>query len=118
DYFPGQIQIGGSVSRALAEGLAKAITDARVSLEWGGTDFSPEAADGLLVGVDADTKLLQLYDDQAKYGWFEELEAWLAEHNICFDRQSDARYEFDGQAVSFRPGLGTITSTATQDGDA
>jgi hypothetical protein len=118
DYFPAQIRIGGAIPHTLTDQLAKVIAHAGVSWEWGGSDFSPQTACDLATGIAPQTKLLQLYDLQARYGWFEKLEGWLAEHDIPFDRQSDTRYEFDGQAVSFRPGIGTITYCATQDGGA
>lgn len=116
DYFPGAIQIGGSVSRAVATQLANAITEARVSLDWGGATFAPSTSDDLQAAVDAETKVLQLYDDQARYGAFWDLERWLEAHGVTFVRTSDARYEFDGEVVSFRPGVGLVTHTATQDG--
>jgi hypothetical protein len=40
----------------------------------------------------------------------------LEENGVAYDRQADARYEYDGEAFSFRPGLGTVTHFATQTG--
>ena len=48
---------------------------------------------------------LFLADNQARFGMFEELEGFLCEHGIPFDRHSDARYEFDAENVRFRPGM-------------
>ena len=39
----------------------------------------------------------------------------LVKKDIPFDRYSDARYEFDGIAVIWRPGEGYYTFHATQD---
>jgi hypothetical protein len=46
-----------------------------------------------------------LKDDQATNGCFEELEDWLGEHGIPFDRHSDGHCELDAENVSFRPGM-------------
>jgi hypothetical protein len=40
----------------------------------------------------------------------------LEENGVAYDRQADARYEYHGEAFSFRPGLGTVTHFATQTG--
>ncbi len=117
EYIPAAIHIGGLVPCALAAGLAAIVFDAGASLECGGASFTPETVGHLAAAVDPDTKLLHLYDDQARWGCFEELESWLVEHGISFDRQSEANYEFDGTLVSFRPAIGKIEHTATQDGN-
>ncbi len=117
DHFPGTIQIGGPVPRALVPALNEVIAAAGVSLEWGGALFTPETVDHLTGAVDPDTKLLHIYDEQALYGAFADLEEWLVKNSIAFDRQSDARYEFDGLAASFRSGTGEVEHTATQNGD-
>jgi hypothetical protein len=48
------------------------------------------------------------------------LEGFCRKHGIAFDRHSDARYEYDGEVVSWRPvpgGEGVETAyKATQDG--
>ena len=49
---------------------------------------------------------------------FEELEGFLCEHGIPFDRHSDARYEFDAEKVAFRPGMNRpLEMPSNKDGD-
>ena len=49
-------------------------------------------------------RLLWLCDEEAGGGVFEELEAFLREHEIAYTRQSAGHYEFDPETVHFRPG--------------
>ena len=55
-------------------------------------------------------------DDQARYGQFEELEKFLRQHDIHFDRKSDTKYEYDGETVIFR-GDKEFTFFSTQEGN-
>ena len=104
DYFPGHISIGGAVPRKLAGKLCEAIKDSGASLDYGCAPFEPENADDLLAAAKT-SGTLELMDDEATYGQFEELEAFLVKHKIPFDRHSDAKYEFDAERVVFRPGM-------------
>ena len=62
---------------------------------------------------------LFLVNDQARYGMFEELEDFLCQHGIPFDRHSDARFEFDAENVMFRPGMKRpVEMPSNNDGDA
>ena len=71
---------------------------------YDGTEFNCQNADELRQALEENGHLF-LADDQARFGMFEELEGFLCEHNIPFDRHSDARYEFDAENVRFRPGM-------------
>ena len=114
--LPGAIQIGGPAPRRLAEGLARAITDAGALAEAEAAPAMLQTAEDLLAAVDPTALAIRLYDDEASYSAFSTLEDWLREQRIPYDRQSAARYEYDGQAAFFRPGLGLIEHSATQDG--
>ena len=118
EHFPGAIQIGGAVSRRLAPDLAQAITDVGALAEAEAAPAVLHTAEDLVAALDPENHVLRLYDHQASYGAFFNLETWLRDHGIPYDRQSDARYEYDGQAVSFRAGIGLVERTATQDGAA
>ena len=61
-------------------------------------------AEQLLRALDEKGHLV-LADVEARFGMFEDLEAFCVEHGIPFDRHSDARYEFDAENVMFRPGM-------------
>jgi hypothetical protein len=103
DYFPGEIHIGGKVPKALVPALCERISAEGVELEYGGGAFEPKTAEDLLKAADGGT--LDLYDAEARYGQFEDIEEFLAKSGIAFDRHSDARYEYDAEEIKFRPGM-------------
>jgi len=53
---------------------------------------------------------LCLYREEVRNGEFEELEAFLIEHNVAFCRLSEGKYELMPEQVDFRPGLGRFES--------
>jgi hypothetical protein len=116
ERFPGAIQIGGAVPERLAPDLARAITEAGGVVGVEGAPATLQTREDLLAAADPVTGIFRLYDHEANYGTFPDLEIWLRDQGIAYDRQSDARYEFDGESVSFRPDLGVLVHTATQDG--
>ena len=61
DHIPAAIQIGGPVPRSITE----AITNAEVSLEWGGESFEPITPDDLIAHLDPVARQLHLYDRRA-----------------------------------------------------
>jgi len=72
-----EIQIGGKVRRSVAEELCDVISTERVSLDWGGSPFQPKTIDELLAARhdNGDGLLtLRLYDDEASWGEFDDLE--------------------------------------------
>ena len=101
DYFPGQIEIGGEVPSRLVKGLCKQIRLQGVSLDYGGEHFEPTGAQDLLYAAQGGT--LKTCDPEARFGQFEELEAWLARHGIAFSRHSDVKHEFDAENVDSGP---------------
>lgn len=107
ERMPAEILIGGQVPAALVPQLCAAISASGASLDWGDPCFQPRAAQDLLDNCTAHDEawLLQLCDAEASYGEFKELEAFLVAHGIAFDRFGDAKYEFDAEWVSFRPGI-------------
>ena len=117
DRMAGEIFIGGEVSRNLLPDFCTALAAQFVTLEWGDAQFCPETAEDLL---DNCTDLegivvLRLCDDEARYGAFESLEAFLREHDIPFDRYSDGRYEYDPLWACFRPGHDLCEFTTNTD---
>jgi hypothetical protein len=105
--MPAELWIGGKVPTSLVPALCAAIGNEGVSLEWGDAPFRPSTADDLRQALRENNhavRLLWLCDDQAGGGVFEELEAFLQEHNVAYTRQSTGRYEFDPETVEFRPG--------------
>jgi hypothetical protein len=104
DRMACEIWIGGTIPRALAENLCAVVRDAGASLEWGGGMFVPESIEELLEANDGGH--LHLYDDERAWGEFTDLEEFLWEHRIPYDRQTASRYEYDAEEAIYRPGIG------------
>lgn len=116
DRFPAVIRIGGTLTKEQAQGLITAIRTTGFCADWGDSYFEPETIKDIVDIVEPDG-ILELMDDQACYGVFPDLETFLTANQIPFDRHSDAKYEYDGEVVSYRPETGTVRHNATQDGD-
>ncbi len=118
DNFPGEITIGGKVPANLLEEFLGELdsTGAKVG-GYDGAEFDAKTAHDLRQALDENGHLF-LADAEARYGQFEELEAFCVQHGISFDRHSDARYEFDAENVYFRPGMkGPLVVRSDNDGD-
>lgn len=48
--------------------------------------------------------VLRLYNEQARWGQFEELEQLLIRCQIAFDRHNEGKYEISPERFSYRPG--------------
>jgi len=104
-----EIQIGGKVRRSVAEELCEFIAAERASLEWGGKPFEPKTVDELLAArCDSGDgiHILQLYDDEASWGEFDDLEEFLREHKIPFVRYTAGKYDYDPEVVAYHPTCG------------
>ncbi len=64
-----------------------------------------------------ENKPLALYDDQARYGEFPELEEFCIANNLTFKRHSSPKYEYEGQIRFFSPDSGEQVIGATDDGE-
>ena len=104
DYYWGEIEIGGPVRRRLVKKLLGAIGD-QMDRGREGVEFTATDPASLLEQLDPSTGYLHLTDEQARYGQFEELEEFLQNHGIAFDRRSFGKYEFTPEEVRFRPGM-------------
>jgi hypothetical protein len=106
DCFPAWIEIGGPVPRALVPALLEHIDAAGLRWNWTEDAVKSTTAQELVEELrQHDTDLLRAGHDEARYGSFDDLEAFLVRHDIAFDRQSDAKYEHDARLVRFRPGM-------------
>jgi len=113
DYFPGEIHIGGPIPRRLLNRLIAAIVAEGVSLDNYGD--RPAIQESLVKAFEAGD-VVRLYDEEACYGQFEELEGFLARHRIHFNRHSDSRHEFNAENVYYRGGKRPIVLFATEEG--
>ena len=81
-------------------------------------------AGGHLYGADKITSFitpcgtLELEDDQAPYGQFPDLESWLQQHDIEFDRHSSGWFDTPPVSVHFRRGLGLVDRPRDREGHA
>lgn len=113
EYFPGEIRIGGPIRRHLLKRLIAAIVAEGVSLgNYGDRPATQESLQEAFTAGD----VVHLYDDQACYGQFDGLEAFLTRHRIHFDRHSDSRYEFSAENVYYRGRGRPVILFATEDG--
>ena len=116
DYAPAWIEIGGPLPRELVQGLLDCIRAHGLSDDFGGSPIKAVSADDLLeLAQDADGHVdtLKLYDERAHNGQFDNLEWFLEQHDIGFDRHGDGVAEFSPEVVRFRPGWPAPTVTLT-----
>jgi hypothetical protein len=109
-----EIHVGGKITPELAEELCGCICTAGVQPEYGGGHLEPQNIEELLQAQDGDH--LRFYDDEATWGEFADLEEFLQEHGIPFNRYSDGKYEYDCVLKKFRPGIGVSVCTTTKAG--
>ena len=106
DRFHASLEIGGPVSKDLIPALAAQIS---------GADLLPHNVP--LEQHINNEGLLPLEDEQAAYGEFPELEDWLEEQGIEFDRYSSGYFDLLPEWVSFRRGQGRIVHLLDGGGD-
>ena len=115
DRLACEIWIGGAISPAMAETLCAVVRDTGASLEWGGGVFAPRNVEEML---DAnDDGHLHLYDDERAWGEYADLEEFLREHKIPYDRQTASRYECEAEEAIYRPGIGLKVNITTGSGN-
>ena len=106
DRMAAEIEMGGPVRRRHVPGLIKAINAEGVFVGWEEALFDAANAQDLLdIAGGFEKGTLILADPEARYGYFDDLEAFLVKHSIGFNRHSEAKYEHEGEYVQFRPGM-------------
>ncbi len=113
DYMAAHIKIGGKLQRSKLQEFLSLIQDLSAEDYW-----SSPADQEYMQECLGDKKPIGLYDDEARYGQFEELERFCVENNLTFRRQSSPKYEYDGQIRYFSPDAGDQYIGATDDGEA
>ena len=107
EYMAAEIRIGGRLQQTDVAALCRVIADSGVSTMLDpGASFHPRSVDNLLDNRQQIGRhwWLCLGDDQASWGEFRELEAFLVEHNIPFDRFSEGKWEYEPTWDVYRPG--------------
>jgi hypothetical protein len=112
DRMAAHIEIGGKLARSKLNELLSLIDDLSAEDYWS----SPPNQEYLQKCTD-DKKPMVLYDEQARYGEFEELEQFCIENDLTFKRQSSPKYEYEGQIRFFLPASGEHVISATDDGE-
>ncbi len=123
DRFPGEIHIGGTLRLAdhdredIDAFLAQC---SEQPTQWGESGHGDALTlDTIDQVIDPDTGWITFRNDEACYGAFEELEELCCQLGLSFDRNSDARWEWDGERVCWRPGMEQpLVEYATQSGHA
>ena len=106
DEFPTIITLGGEVENGLIPELAELIFKEEMQIAWGDRCFhnTDEVTEALRQDILAG-KCPQFFADEQECGEFENLERFLVEHKIDFDRHHSARYEFPSEIVRFRKNM-------------
>jgi hypothetical protein len=113
DHYPAEIHIGGPIPQIVLTELIRVIVDEAVSLDgYGGPDVTEEA----LWKAFRQGAIVALYADQARFGQFDSLEAFLVKHRLHFDRHSEAFCEYNAEVVSYRGDEKAIALPADQSG--
>ena len=112
DYMAAHIEIGGKLTRCKLNELLSLIE------ELSAEDYGSSSPNQEYLQTCADeNKPLALYDDQARYGEFPELEQFCIANNLTFNRHSSPKYEYEGQIRLHSPDFGEQVIGATDDGE-
>ena len=112
DYMAAHIEIGGRLARTKLKELLSLIH------ELSAEDYSSSPPNQEYLQTCADeNKPLALYDDQARYGEFPELEQLCIANNLTFNRHSSPKYEYEGQIGLHSPDSGEQVIGATDEGE-
>lgn len=119
------IDIGGSMPKSLLKMFMSMIKDSGAGPEDSGVEFlfqgehtnwSNRKRIEFLV-QHHNGAFLHLADGEAVGAMFEELETWLKNNNIPFDRHSDAHWEWGASNYYFRPGGTDVVMTSDYNGN-
>ena len=116
DRFPASITIGGRIPRRLLYELAGVIATQGVCADWGDRYLEKAEIARDIRKAAEKGETVRFVNDQAVCGEFDDLESWLTDHGIDFDRHNDARYEYDSQNVYGRGCKSTVVFNSNQNG--
>jgi hypothetical protein len=109
ERYSATIEIGGKIKRALLPELVAACESDGVSSETtqaevGEEDFVNAAKAG---------ETIQLFDHQASYGQFTDLESWCQKNGVTYQRVSSPHYDIDGETAFWKPGMADPTEVSS-----
>jgi len=107
DRMPGIIQIGGTISDPhTIAALITAIEEDVAGFEWGDTTSPEDILDEMVAISEFEGgDWLELRDVEANLGEFYEIQKVCLDHDIPYDRRSEAKYEYDSELAWWRPGM-------------
>lgn len=115
ESIPGHIQIGGRVTQQQASEIIRLALEQNCGYDWGCSYSTPEDIQADMEANDGEP--FELFDDSADMGVFGDLETYLQQQGIPFDRYSSAKYEYDADYAYFRPGSALDIFTTDQRGE-
>jgi hypothetical protein len=98
-----EIYIGGQVTKALLPELIKVINEEGVEDEYGNGELKLENQEQLLKYVE--NGVLRFVHAEKANGEFGELEGWLQENGIPFNRTTEQYHDYDAEDVTWLPGM-------------
>jgi len=104
DRFPTQITIGGKIKKALLPHLIDRINRQQLQPEYR-SDLPPIESETHLLQYKNREGLLFFCREEQSWGRFADLEKFLVEKGIAFDRHHSPRYEYPGELAQFRTGM-------------
>jgi hypothetical protein len=115
DRYPTKIRIGGPVKRQRLAALIRAINAEGLQSDWGSSLPEITSEKGLLEHIEDGH--LTFCDENRAWGEFADLERFLVQESIPFNRWHAPRYEYDGELAQFRTGMQAPASAAVNDNE-
>ena len=115
DRYPTKIRIGGPVKRERLAALIRTINAEGLQSDWGSCLPDITSEEELLKNVEGGH--LTYCDEERAWGEFPDLEQFLVENGIPFNRSHSPRYEYDGELAQFRTGMKTPATAAVNDNE-
>lgn len=103
DRMSCEIFIGGKVTKEQLPELIKAINDEGVEDEYGNGNLRIESPERLLQYVE--DGFIKFIHVEKGNGEFVDLESWLQENGIPFNRTTEQKDEYDAEDVTWLPGM-------------
>jgi len=115
DRYPTKIRIGGPTKRERLAALIRAIKAEGLQSDWGSSLPDITSEEQLLEHIEDGH--LTYCDEERAWGEFADLEHFLVQESIPFNRWHAPRYEYDGELAQFRTGMETPATAAVNDNE-
>jgi len=115
DRYPTKIRVGGPVKRQRLAALIRAINAEGLQSDWG--SCLPEITSEEQLPKHTEAGHLTFRDEDRAWGEFADLEHFLVQESIPFNRWHAPRYEYDGEPAQFGTGMQAPASAAVNDNE-